>query len=106
MIPTAVGREARSNLLDYLETTYGLTDQKFERALFEFLSGPEGLFRGPYLDVRLPFREARTDAVQPLEIAPDFSPYRHQMRAFERLHGQRGHQPLATTLVTTGTGSG
>ena len=105
MIPTAVAREARANLLDYLETTYGLNDQDFERSLFQYLSGPEGLFRGPYLDIRLPFRQARGDAVLPLEIAPAFSPYRHQMRAFERLYGQRGHQPQHT-LVTTGTGSG
>ena len=105
MIPTAVGREARTNLLDYLKTTFGLSDHEFEGALFKYLSGPEGLFRGPYLDVRLPFRQARSDAVQPLEIAPDFLPYRHQMRAFERLHGQRRHQPQHT-LVTTGTGSG
>ena len=105
MIPSAVAREARENLLDYLQTTYGLTDPEFETALFEYLSGPEGLFRGPYLDVRLPFRQAKKDAVLPLDIAPPFRPYRHQMRSFERLHGQRGHQPQHT-LVTTGTGSG
>ena len=105
MIPSAVAREARENLLDYLQTTYGLTDPDFEAALFEYLSGPEGLFRGPYLDVRLPFRQAKKGAVLPLDIAPPFLPYRHQMRAFERLHGQRGHQPQHT-LVTTGTGSG
>ena len=105
MIPTAVARLARANLLDYLETTYGLSDHDLERALLDYLAGPEGLFRGPYLDIRLPFRRARADAVQPLQIAPDFSPYRHQMRAFERLHGQRGHQPQHT-LITTGTGSG
>ena len=38
MIPTAVAREARENLLDYLQTTYGLTDPEFERALFEHLN--------------------------------------------------------------------
>ena len=105
MIPTTVAREARENLLDYLQTTYGLTDPDLERALLEHLAGSEGLFRGPFLDVRLPFRQARQDAVLPVEIAPSFRPYRHQMRAFERLHGQRGHQPQHT-LVTTGTGSG
>ena len=105
MIPTAVAREARENLLDYLRTTYALADSDFERALFKYLSGPEGLFRGPYLDVRLPFRQVKQGTVLPLEIAPPFLPWKHQMRAFERLHGQRGHQPQHT-LVTTGTGSG
>jgi len=105
VIPTAVAREARENLLDYLRTTYNLADLDFERALFEHLGGPEGLFRGPYLDIRLPFRQVRPGTQLPLDIAPSFRPWRHQMRAFERLHGQRGHQPQHT-LVTTGTGSG
>jgi DEAD/DEAH box helicase domain-containing protein len=105
VIPTAVAHEARTNLLDYLQTTYSLKDEGFEKELLEFLGGPEGLFRGPYLDVRLPFRQAEEGEEVPLEIRPDFRPYWHQMRAFERLHGQRGHQPQHT-LVTTGTGSG
>ena len=105
MIPTAVAHEARTNLLDYLQTTYSLKDEEFERCLLDYLGGPEGLFRGPYLDVRLPFRQAEKGERVPLEIQPGFRPYRHQMRAFERLHGQRGHQPQHT-LVTTGTGSG
>lgn len=105
MIPSAVAHEARENLLNYLRTTYDLADETFERALLEFLRGPDGLFRGPFLDVRLPFRTAREGAVLPLEIAPPFSVYSHQEKAFQRLHGQRGHQPQHT-LVTTGTGSG
>ena len=36
MIPSAVAREARENLLDYLQTTYGLKDERLESAL-EFL---------------------------------------------------------------------
>ncbi len=105
MIPSAVAREARENLLDYLQTTYGLTDERLEQALLEFLGGPDGVFRGPYVDVRLPFRTARKGQRIPLEIRPGFSPYAHQTRAFERLHVERGHQPQHT-LVTTGTGSG
>ena len=105
MLPSIVAHEARENLLDYLQTTFDLSDARLEKALFEHLRGPSGLFRGPYLDIRLPFKTARPGALVPLEIAPRFPPYRHQMRAFERLHSQRGHQPQHT-LVTTGTGSG
>ena len=65
MIPTAVARQARDNLLDYLRTTYGLRDEDFERALFDFLGGPEGIFRGPYLDIQLPFRQAPEEADLP-----------------------------------------
>jgi DEAD/DEAH box helicase domain-containing protein len=101
MLPATVARE---NLLDYLRTTYGLTDELFAEAIVEFLSGSDGIFRGSYLGVRLPFRKA-LGARLPLEVAPGLLPYQHQLRAFDRLHGQRGHQPQHT-LVTTGTGSG
>ncbi|MBL4771894.1 MAG: DEAD/DEAH box helicase, partial [Planctomycetes bacterium] len=105
MLPTIVAREARENLLDYLRATFGLKDEEFERVLFEHLSGGDGLFRGPYLDVRLPFRQVVDGAKIPLDVRPGFTPYRHQMRSFQRLHSMRGHQPQHT-LVTTGTGSG
>src|SRR5690606_28775470 len=65
-----------------------------------------GMFRGPYLDVRLPFRKAPEDweARSPLDFGPPFLPHAHQLRAFERLSA-RDRQPQ-NTLVTTGTGSG
>jgi DEAD/DEAH box helicase domain-containing protein len=105
MIPTVVARQTRETVLDYLRTTFALADDRFADALFGFLDAPGGLFRGPYLDVRLPFRKATDAAVVPLDIAPSFTPYRHQLRAFERLNTQGGHRPQPT-LVTTGTGSG
>lgn len=105
MIPTVVARQVRETVLDYLRTTFALADDRFADALFGFLDSPAGLFRGPYLDVRLPFRKATTSAAVPLDIAPAFTPYRHQLRAFERLTTRGGHQPQPT-LVTTGTGSG
>ncbi len=49
-------------------------------------------------------RAGGTTAI-PLEIAPTFPPYHHQMQAFERLTTKDGHKPQST-LVTTGTSSG
>lgn len=105
MIPSAVAREARENVLDYLRTTFALKDPVLERELIAFLDGPDGMFRGPYLDVRLPFLVARHDDDVPLEVRPDFTPYQHQLEAFLRLHSSEGNQPRHT-LITTGTGSG
>ena len=105
MIPSVIARLARENLLDYLKTTYSLRDAELEESLFEFLRGEAGFFCGPYLDVRLPFRAASSGQEIPLDVAPDFRPYQHQLRAFERLYSKGGHQPQQT-LVTTGTGSG
>jgi DEAD/DEAH box helicase domain-containing protein len=105
MIPSIVARQTRETVLDYLRTTFSLSDPVVEQALFSFLDSKEGMFRGPFLDVRLPFRKAPKDAIVPLDIAPGFAPYRHQLRAFQRLYTRGGHQPQPT-LVTTGTGSG
>lgn len=105
MIPSVVARQVRETVLDYLRTTFDFSDADFERALFNFLGGGDGLFRGPYLDLRLPFRKADENEKCPLDIAPDFRPYKHQQRAFLRLYTRGGHQPQHT-IVTTGTGSG
>src|SRR5690606_28809074 len=107
MLPAVVARQVQSSLLDYLRTTFRLQDQALERALFETLRDPErGLFRGPYLDVRLTFRKApeRWEDDCAIDYRPGFTPYTHQLRAFERL-GARDRAPQ-NTLVTTGTGSG
>jgi len=105
MIPTVVARQTRETVLDYLRTTFALADDGLADALFAFLDSENGLFRGPYVDVRLPFRKAPRETTIPLEIAPTFTPYQHQLRAFERLTTQNGRRPRPT-LVTTGTGSG
>ena len=105
MIPSVVAQQARETILDYLRTTFALADDKFADALFAFLDSEVGLFRGPYLDVRRPFRKATEDERVPLDIRPGVLPYKHQLRAFQRLYSRDGHQPQHT-LVTTGTGSG
>jgi DEAD/DEAH box helicase domain-containing protein len=106
VLPATVAHEVRRTLLEYLSTTFHLDDRALHAALFEFLQDREkGLFRGPYLDLRLPFRRADPGQPLPLAIAPRFTPYAHQLRAWERLASGPERTPRAT-LVTTGTGSG
>ena len=105
MIPSVVARQVRETLLDYLRTTFALADREFAEALFAFLDSDNGLFRGPYIDIRLPFRTAQAGERIPIDVQPDFTPYKHQLKAFQRLYLKDGHQPQHT-LVTTGTGSG
>jgi len=107
MFPTVVSAEIEHSLLDYLQTTFHLRDKSLEEALFRFLRDENtGMFKGPYLDVRLPFRKASDtwERTSPLDYGPSFVPYAHQLRAFERLSA-RERRPQ-NTLVTTGTGSG
>jgi DEAD/DEAH box helicase domain-containing protein len=107
MLPSVVAREIQDSLVDYLRTTFRLQNAELEKALFSFLESREdGLFRGPYLDLRLPFRQgAVEDRSHGLRITPPYSPHAHQQRAWSRLSTAGGRTPQST-LVTTGTGSG
>jgi len=106
VIPSLVARELRSSIVEYLATTFALSDDEAYQALTEFLLDEnDGIFRGPYLRVRLPF----VDAPKGSELGvnwkpPEFQPYAHQVAAWRRLSG-RGQVPRPT-LITTGTGSG
>ena len=106
MIPSLVARELKDSIVEYLATTFALSDDEAYRALTDFLLGEDdGIFRGPYLRVRLPFVDAPADADFGVSWTPaGFQPYAHQLVAWQRLAG-RGRVPKPT-LVTTGTGSG
>lgn len=106
MIPSLVAGELRASVVEYLATTFALSDDETYEALTRFLMDSEdGIFRGPYLRVRLPFVEAPEDADHGLRwTPPGFRPYAHQVLAWERLAG-RDVAPKPT-LITTGTGSG
>ncbi|MEV4322374.1 DEAD/DEAH box helicase [Microbispora rosea] len=107
MRPTLAAEELRRSLTQYLTTTFALADPPVREALERFLNHPEqGIFRGPYLRIRTPFRTAKDGWRTTLEWAPEgFSPYRHQAEAFKRL-STLGGKRAEPTLITTGTGSG
>lgn len=107
MRPTLAAEQVRDSLSQYLATTYALADESTRSALEQFLGDAEdGIFRGPFLRIRTPFRQAENDDWQRhLTWWPrGFHPHRHQERAWERLSSLHG--PARPTLVTTGTGSG
>jgi ATP-dependent helicase YprA (DUF1998 family) len=115
LLPTLAAQSIREGLLEFLETTFSLADLPARLAMREFLEHPtEGIFKGPYLRLRLPFRAAPDGWRSALDWHPldddsgAFAPYGHQARAFARLSSAGlapGERPLPT-LVTTGTGSG
>ncbi|OBB77110.1 DEAD/DEAH box helicase [Mycobacterium sp. 852014-52144_SCH5372336] len=110
LLPLAQANRITHSLLDYLGTTFALADPDARRVLAEFLSHPQtGMFRGPYVRARLPFRPAADGWRKHLEWYEGFPPYGHQAAAFARLSSYRlsAERPRPQpTLVTTGTGSG
>src|SRR4051812_45436010 len=106
MLPSLVADELRTSLTSFLGTTFALADDDVRAELERFIGDVhQGVFRGPYVRLRLPFRQAAPGWRDLLGFVPrDFTPHRHQAQAWARLASLQGTpQP---TLVTTGTGSG
>ncbi|MGO9349551.1 MAG: DEAD/DEAH box helicase [Mycobacterium sp.] len=110
LLPLAQATAITHSLLDYLGTTFALADPDARRVLAEFLQHPQtGMFRGPYVRARLPFRPAADGWRDHLEWYEGPTPYGHQAAAFARLSSYRlsPERPRPQpTLVITGTGSG
>ncbi len=107
MIPALVAQEWQATLLEYIDTIFPFRDDRLSTALLDFLRDPVGgMFHGPYVQARLPFRQVEAGYESPLAaIQPPFLPYEHQLKAFQRLASTRADGPRPA-LVTTGTGSG
>ncbi len=117
LLPSLAARSVASGIVDYLDTTFNLTDPWARRTVQEFLADPhDGMFKGPYVRLRLPFRPAADGWRDHLGWHPadspgtgGFAPYGHQAAAYARLSSatldEQRPRPLPT-LVTTGTGSG
>ncbi len=108
MLPSVISKEIISAVQQQLSaqfpsTTAGFGDASGANAIDQLLRRPDEVFKGPYLSFGLPFRKADENQTLPFkQIDIPYLPYRHQMRAFQRLTGG-APQP---TLVATGTGSG
>ena len=98
--------EVQASILEYLKATYGFRERAVAQAFERFVADErEGMFKGPYLSLKLPFVKTATGTEIPLEIKPNFPPFDHQLQSFRRLTTREGHSPLPT-ILTTGTGSG
>lgn len=106
MLPLQQAYEVQHSILEYLKATFSFKDKTVHNAFYDFVTDTEdGIFKGPYVSLKLPFVKAAEDENIPLQIAPAFPPYDHQFKAFKRLTTQDNHKPQST-LVTTGTSSG
>jgi len=108
MLPLQQAREVRDSVIEYIKATFRFKEKDVSDAFYRFIEDKEnGLFKGPYVSLKTPFVSATDEesANIPLDIAPAFPPYKHQLQAFHQLSMKNGHKP-EPTLLTTGTGSG
>lgn len=105
MLPLQQAYEVKHSILEYLKATFSFKDKAVHEAFYHFITDDKnGIFKGPYVSLKLPFVKTTDDQEIPLEIKPKFPPYYHQFQAFQRLTAN-GHKP-ESTLITTGTSSG
>jgi len=106
MLPVSLAPDVRRQVLHYLGATFNFREKRVEEALQRFLKDPEdGIFKGPWVQLRRPFRPADAAEKVPFLVQPPFHPFKHQYRSWRRLFAGGGYPPQST-LVTTGTGSG
>ena len=102
MIPSVLSHHVEQGIKDFLRTTFPVTTPFFSTILERLLNEPGNVFKGPYLDIQLPFQQGKTGTDYFADLPMAFPPYLHQEKSFDRLSGPN---PQAT-LVATGTGSG
>jgi DEAD/DEAH box helicase domain-containing protein len=107
MLPIVVSRQLLEGLREFLRTTFPVTTPGFLRGdgssfVDDFLQAESALAKGPWLEVKLPFRLALGENSPFSKFPLKFVPWQHQMRSFQRLSGPSPK----SAIVATGTGSG
>lgn len=106
MLPAHLAENIRKQVLFYLQSTFNFQDPAVGAAFERFILAPEnGIFKGPWVQLRRPFRPADQDETMEFAFSVPFHPFKHQARAWRRLDTRDG-QRAKPTIVTTGTGSG
>jgi DEAD/DEAH box helicase domain-containing protein len=112
MLPTVVANELQDAVHRFLRSAFPIATPYFQNSarashdpqalIDDLLARPGALFKGPYLDIKLPFRlpEAEERFFRHLKLP--FRPFLHQVNAFRRLSGDAPQ----STIIATGTGSG
>lgn len=99
--------EIKESIKSYLQATFTFRKRQVAEAFESFIDHPsKGMFKGPYISLKLRFVKADAEAVAqiPLTIKPLWPPYDHQVKSWIRLSTL--NKKPEPTIVTTGTGSG
>ena len=113
MLPSLTERDIEEGLRSFIEREFPIATPAFvpegKSVVEHYLDEKTNLIKGPWLEIRRPFRKTPTDMAKALPflsgrwgIAKNWVPYEHQRKAFERL----SYPAPKSTIVATGTGSG
>ena len=113
MLPSIVAKEMQESVADYMQLAFPIATPFFQQLTAGSEVGPTALinellhrdgavFKGPYVDIKLPFRRAEGAKLPFKQMTLSYTPYVHQLKSFKRLCADKP----ASTIVATGTGSG
>ncbi len=104
LVPGTLAHSLKENIISYFKTTFNIKNQGFYENFEKYIRSENGIFKGPYIDIKLPFNAVDILPADILDLKPQFRPFEHQVQAFKRI-SSKGKKP-ENTLVVTGTGSG
>ncbi len=102
MIPSVIASQVERGIEDFLRTTFPPSNPFFHGILDRLFEERKRLFKGPYVSVKLPFRQGTLDRDYFDSFKMSHPPYLHQEKAFTRLSADTAK----STIISTGTGSG
>ena len=103
MLPSLLAREVQTGLKQFLTVGFEPSDPMFAGVVERFTNDESKWFKGPYIQLGLPFRVGSRGRHFFSGFETKFPGFVHQETAWERLASDR---TAASTLVATGTGSG
>lgn len=104
LTPSLLADQIKENIISYLKTTFNIKNKGFAEELETHLRSENGIFKGPYIDIKLPFRTSDKQTDKFLDVKLKIKPFEHQAIAFDRLSSKSSNPK--NTIVATGTGSG
>lgn len=102
MLPLPLAFEIEREVYDFLDVSFEIKATKVGDALRKYYTKTNPLVKGPFVKISLPYEATSSKDDSPLGLKTSFPPYKHQLKAFERLQ----FAEPKNTIVTTGTGSG
>jgi DEAD/DEAH box helicase domain-containing protein len=103
MSPALLARDIQIGLKQFLVSAFEPADAFLHGLMSRFVEEEDAWFKGPYVQMGLPFSLGLSGRSFFAEFATRFPAFMHQEQAWERLASDR----LAlSTLIATGTGSG
>jgi DEAD/DEAH box helicase domain-containing protein len=103
MLPSLLAREIQDGLKNFLTIGFEPSDALFAGVVQRFTDDETRWFKGPYVQIGLPFRTGKKDKNFFAKFETKFPGFAHQELAWERFASDH---TAASMLVATGTGSG